>query len=192
MLQTQTQKRPQIQRRTQAQRREATQARLIAAARNAFGERGYADTSLEDIAVVCDVTIRPIYHYFDNKLGLFKAVVETIERENVAKIKSHDNPDISDMWEGFMQNCEDPHFRQIMLIDAPMLLGRGAMAQGAITMAAREESAKVLGRRPDGLTMSLLFGALSSAAFYIAEHGATPQDYERIRALIKFHSKKTD
>jgi len=42
------------------------------------------------------------------------------------------------------------------------------------------------------MTMSLLFGALSSAAFYIAEHGAAPEDYHRIRALIEFHSKKTD
>jgi len=66
------------------------------------------------------------------------------------------------------------------------------MTEGVITTAAREESAKVLGRRPDGMTMSLLFGALSSAAFYIAEHGATPEDYDRIRALIEFHSKKTN
>jgi len=179
-------------RRTQAERREATQASLIAAARKAFGENGYAETSLEDIAAACDVTIRPIYHYFENKLGMFRAVVENIEQENVANIKGRDNPNIADIWDGFMQNCEDPHYRQIILIDAPTLLGRRAMTEGAITTAAREESAKVLGRRPDGMTMSLLFGALSSAAFYIAEHGASSDDYDRIRALIEFHSKKTD
>ena len=60
------------ERRTQAQRREATQANLINAARQLFGERGYGDTSLEDIAAACNVTIRPIYHYFENKLGMFK------------------------------------------------------------------------------------------------------------------------
>ena len=178
------------ERRTQAQRREATQANLINAARQLFGERGYGHTSLEDIAAACNVTIRPIYHYFENKLGMFKAVVENIEQEDVAKIRGHNDPNIADIWSGFMQNCEDPYYRQIILIDAPTLLGRRAMTEGAITMAAREESAKVLGRRPDGLTMSLLFGALSSAAFYIAEHGAKPEDYDRIRALIEFHSKK--
>jgi len=87
-------------RRTQAQRREATQANLIAAARKAFGVKGYAETSLEDIAAACDVTIRPIYHYFENKLGMFRAVVANIEQENVAKIKGHDNPDIADIWDG--------------------------------------------------------------------------------------------
>lgn len=176
-------------RRTQTERREATQKALIAAARHAFGERGYAETSLEDIAAACDVTIRPIYHYFENKLGLFKAVVENIERESIAKIQSHENANISNIWTGFMENCEDPHYRQIILVDAPTLLGHRSVTQGAVTTIAREKSAEVLGRRPDGMTMSLLFGALSSAALYIAEHGAGPEDYERIRALIEFHSK---
>lgn len=177
------------ERRTQAQRREATQASLIAAARKAFGEKGYAETSLDDIAAACGVTIRPIYHYFENKLGLFKAVTEEIERESVAQIQSHEDPDIKVIWSNFMRHCEDPHYRQIVLIDAPTLLGRQFMTEGAIAVAAREESAKVMARQPDGLTMSLLFGALSNAALYIAEHGARPEDYDHIRALIEFHSK---
>jgi len=170
-------------RRTQAERREATQASLITAARRIFGEKGYADASLEEIASV--------YHYFKNKLGLFTAVVQDIERENVAQIRAHDQATIADIWSGFMRNCEDPHFRQIILIDAPTLLGRRRMTEGAIATAAREESAKVLGRRPDGLTMSLLFGALSNAALFIGENGASEEDYNRIRALIEFHSKKS-
>jgi AcrR family transcriptional regulator len=176
--------------RTQAQRREATQASLLAAARAQFGQKGYAGASLEDIAAACGVTVRPIYHYFENKLGLFKAVTEDMERQHVRQLKSHDDPDITDIWSRFMAYCEDPHFRQIILIDAPTLLGRRRMTEGAMSVAGREESAKVLGRRPDGLTMSLLFGALSNAALYIAENGASPEDYETIKALIDFHSKK--
>ena len=178
------------ERRTQAERREATQAILLAAARELFGEKGYAETNLEDIAVACDVTVRPIYHYFESKLGLFTAVTEQIEQESVANIHDREEASAADIWTGFMANCEDPHFRQIILIDGPTLLGRSRMAEGAITIAAREETAKVLGRRPDGLTMSLLFGALSNAALYIAENGARPEDYVRIRELIEFHSKK--
>jgi len=180
------------ERRTQAQRREATQANLLAAARLQFGDKGYADTSLEDIAAACDVTVRPIYHYFESKLGLFKAVTEQIEQESIVDIQGRVDASAADIWAGFMANCEDPHYRQIILIDAPTLLGRRRMTEGAITIAAREESAKVLGRRPDGLTMSLLFGALSNAALYIAENGASPSDYEKIRDLIAFHSKRGD
>lgn len=176
-------------RRTQAERREATQASLLEASRRLFGERGYADTSLDDIAAECGITVRPIYHYYESKLGLFKAVTESIESDSIAKIQNRTEPSIEDIWTGFMRNCEDPHFRQIMLIDGPALLGRRRMTEGAISMAARMESAKVMGTKPDGITMSLLFGALSSAALYIAENGASPQDYERIRSLIEFHSR---
>lgn len=178
------------QRRSHAERREATKAGLVKAARQLFGERGYAETGIEDIAAACNVTIRPIYHYFENKLGLFKAVIEDIEQESLSQIYEHEAPSIADIWSGFMKNCEDPHYRQIILIDAPLLLGRRHVNEGPITTAAREESAKVLGRRPDGLTMSLLFGALSNAAFYIAENGASQKDYETIRELIEFHSRK--
>lgn len=136
------------------------------------------------------MTVRPIYHYFENKLGLFTAVVEDIEREGVANIYSRENASAADIWSGFMNNCEDPHYRQIILIDAPILLGRQRMSEGAATMAARVESAKVLGRQPDGLSISLLFGALSNAAFYIAEHGASQSDYQKIKNLIDFHSNK--
>jgi len=178
------------ERRTQAHRRAATQANLLAAARRQFGEKGFADTSLEEIAAACGLTIRPIYHYFKNKLGLFEAVTEQIEQEIVDKIKSRDKAELKDIWSGFMKNCEDPHFRQIVLLDGPTLLGRRRMMDGAITKAAREGSAEILGARPDGVTMFLLFGALSSAALYIAEHGAAPNDYEKIKNLIEFHFKR--
>jgi len=174
--------------RTQADRRQATRAKLLAAAQRLFGERGYADTSLEDIAEACDMTIRPIYHYYESKLGLFAAVVEEIESTMVREIEGHIEPNQSDIWSGFMASCEDPHFRQIILIDAPNLLGHRMAMDGAITKAARERAAALFGRKPDGLTMNMLMGALTNAALYIAEHGADEQDYEKIRDLIDFHS----
>ena len=175
-------------RRTQAERREATQAQLLAAARRIFGEKGYAETSLEEIAAACDMTIRPVYHYFENKLGLFEAVTEQIEAEIVGNIENRKDARPEDIWTGFMRNCEDPHFRQIILIDGPTLLGRRRVNEGPITLAVRENAADMFGARPDGLTMSLLMGALSQAALYIAEHGAKPSDYAKIRDLIEFHS----
>ena len=178
------------ERRTQAERREATQASLLAAARRFFGEKSYAETSLEDIAAACNITVRPIYHYYKSKLGLFRAVTEEIERESIENMQNRDDADIEDIWSGFMANCEDSHYRQIILIDGPALLGRSRMTEGAMALAARKESAKVMNRRPDGLTMSLLFGALSSAALYIAENGADKEDYARIRELVEFHSRK--
>ncbi len=176
-------------RRTQADRREETKAKLLSAARQLFGERGYAETSLEQVAEACDMTIRPIYHYFESKLGLFTAVVDDMEQERARNIENRQEAEQADIWSGFMASCEDPHFRQIILIDAPNLLRHRNAMDGAITKAARERAAKLFGRKPDGLTMNMLMGALSNAALYIAENGATAQDYEKIRDLIDFHSK---
>lgn len=176
-------------RRRQADRREETKAKVLKAARQIFGDRGYAETSLEEIGEACDMTIRPIYHYFESKLGLFSAVVEQIEQEMVLNIRGLENVDQSDIWTSFMANCEDAHFRQIILIDGPNMLGHQRAMNGAINQAARERAAKLFGRKPDGLTMTMLMGALSQAALYIAENGAAPGDYQKIRNLVDFHSQ---
>ena len=177
-------------RRSQAERREATQAKLLASARRMFGENGYADTSLEDIAADCGVTVRPIYHYFDSKLGLFTAVTEEIEQEIVRNMEGREDVGPSDIWTGFMKNCEDPHFRQIILIDGPTLLGRRRQADGQIAKAARQRTAGIFGAESDSLKVHMLMGALSHAALFIADQGADAEDYERIRELIEFFSRQ--
>ena len=179
-------------RRTQAERREATQAKLLSAARYHFGEFGYGATSLDDIAAACDVTVRPIYHYFESKLGLFTAVSEQIESEIIDSMQSYTEPSVDDVWQSFMARCEDAHFRQIFLIDGPAVLGRKRMMRGVIADAARERTAEIFERSANSLSMNMLMGALSNAALYIAEHGATPEDYETIRKLINFHSGKAE
>jgi len=117
-------------------------------------------------------------------------VIKEIESEMVADIAGRKNIDPKDIWSGFMANCEDPHFRQIILIDGPTLLGRSRMMDGAVAKAVRERMAGLFNRSPDGLTMSLIMGALSQAALYIAENGASPEDYDKIRDLIDFHSRQ--
>ncbi len=62
--------------RTQAERREQSRNAVLESACRLFGDRGYANTSLEDIAADCNLTIRPIYHYFGSKKDLFSAVTE--------------------------------------------------------------------------------------------------------------------
>ena len=174
-------------RRTQAERRQTTQAQLLNAARTLFGEKGYAETSLEDIATACELTVRPIYHYYKNKLGLFAAVVEQIERELIENLEDQDDADVADVWASFMKRCEDQEFRQIVLIDSPALLGMGRMRDGVIPQGSKSRMAKIFGRSADGLSMNMLMGALTSASLHIAENGANADDYNMIRNLIDFH-----
>lgn len=55
------------------QRKAATRAKIIAAAHGLFVERGYAATSMEDIARAADVAIRTIYLHFDSKAAVLLA-----------------------------------------------------------------------------------------------------------------------
>lgn len=58
-----------------SRRKEARPAEVIEAARDLFIARGYAATKLEDVARKAGVSVGLPYVYFENKEGLFKAVV---------------------------------------------------------------------------------------------------------------------
>lgn len=58
-----------------SRRKDARPAEVIEAARDLFISRGYAATKLEDVARKAGVSVGLPYLYFENKEGLFKAVV---------------------------------------------------------------------------------------------------------------------
>lgn len=56
---------------------DAEQGRLIlAAARGVYLERGFAGTTMEDVAAVCHVSKRTLYRLFSSKTDLFAAMVD--------------------------------------------------------------------------------------------------------------------
>ena len=55
---------------------EATRARILEAARGEFASLGLAGARVDEIAARAEANKRMIYHYFGNKEGLFKAVLE--------------------------------------------------------------------------------------------------------------------
>lgn len=107
--------------RTQAERRAETREALLSAANQLFGQQGYESTSLEEIAEQCGLTIRPIYYHFENKRGLFAATYTVLEQQAREALCA---PSSVMAWEAFLALCEDQAFRQIMLVDAPNVLGR--------------------------------------------------------------------
>ncbi|HYG90290.1 MAG TPA: TetR/AcrR family transcriptional regulator [Azospirillum sp.] len=66
-----------------ARRKEARPAEMIEAARDLFIERGFAATKLEDVARRAGVSVGLPYVYFENKAGLFKAVVRESVLPNI-------------------------------------------------------------------------------------------------------------
>lgn len=55
--------------------RSAAREEVLAAAARAFMERGYAATSIDDVAAAMDATKGRVYHYYRSKLDLFADVV---------------------------------------------------------------------------------------------------------------------
>lgn len=164
--------------RTQAERRAATYKLVLDSACRLFGEKGYSGTSLEDIANDCGLTTRPIYHYFGNKKALFAAVNEVMANRILATINGETNAhfpsELAINWKGFLDLCDDPGFRQIVLIDSPNILGRERWATSPVTAKAhgimtREQPETLAQQYRQQLISRMVIGALTEAALMVAE-----------------------
>ena len=70
----------------QAERRAATSEAILTAARRLFGARGFAATTIDDIAEAADVAKGAVYHHFKTKEAVFEAVFDLVSRDLVAEI----------------------------------------------------------------------------------------------------------
>jgi AcrR family transcriptional regulator len=72
-------------------RREATKdanrAALLAAAREAFAERGYAGTAVRDVVRRTELASGTFYNYFDGKDAIFAAVLEEVGGAARARVR---------------------------------------------------------------------------------------------------------
>lgn len=163
----------------QQQRTDTTIDLLVRSATRLFGERGYAHTSLEDIALDCDLTIGAIYHHFGNKKALFAAANDAAEQriidavENVVD-KDADEGEILQLfqkrWKALLNLCNEPGFRRIVLIDSPNVLGRDRWTSSDVTKS-MQALATVTARRSIELELALriLRGAAAEAILALAE-----------------------
>lgn len=167
-------------RRTRAEMEE-TRATLLMTARKVFSERGYADTSMDDLTAQAGLTRGALYHHFGDKKGLLAAVVDQIDDEMDQRLQAISDS-AEDPWEGFCSRCRaylemalEHEFQRIVLRDAKAVLGgaspesqrhcvesmqhliRNLIASGIIDNVSVE-----------GLA-SLIYGSLAEAAFWIAE-----------------------
>jgi len=55
---------------------EERQVQIVEAAAKLFAEKGFDGTSIDDIAEACGVAAGLIYHYFDSKADILKALIE--------------------------------------------------------------------------------------------------------------------
>ena len=117
------------EKRTQGERSHSTRAALIDAARRLFAERGYADVGTEEIVRDAGVTRGALYHHFQGKRDLLRAVYEQIEADLASRLGEAVAPgagSIETLSAGaglFLDACLEPEVQRIALLDAPAVLG---------------------------------------------------------------------
>lgn len=171
-------------RRTQEERSAATRGALIAAARRLWGARGYAEVGTPEIATAAGVTRGAMYHQFADKAALFREVFEAVEQDVMARmgavVAGSGAATVTDAIraavEAWLDISGDPEVRQLMLLDAPSVLGWATFREIAqrYSMGMTEQllseamRAGQLADQPVRPLAHVLIGALDEAALYIA------------------------
>lgn len=173
-------------RRSHAERRAATRRALLDAARVLFAGKGYAEVTVEEVVRGAGVTRGALYHHFEDKRLLFRAVVEEVEEEVDALVEgaareAHvgSGDPLEAMMAGhyaFLDACSRPEVGRIVLLDGPAVLGweewheidaEHAVAQIESGLGMLVE-AGLMEPQPLRPLAHLLHGAAIEAALYVA------------------------
>jgi AcrR family transcriptional regulator len=167
---------------TRDERADETRRELLRVARELFAERGYAGVGTEEIVARAGLTRGALYHHFQGKRDLFRAVHEQLEEELVAEIAAGlagvTDPDV--LLEvgvrAFLDSCTDRRRVRVTLIDAPTVLGWSEWREiderhglGLVSAAlSNAMDAGAVARQEVGPLAHLVIGALGEAALLIA------------------------
>lgn len=170
-------------RRTRAEM-EQTRLQLLETARKVFSERGYADTSMDDLTAQAGLTRGALYHHFGDKKGLLAAVVDEMDAEMDARLQTISDT-AEDAWEGFRHRCRryleialEPEFQRIVLRDAKAVLGGASPESQRHCIASMQKLIDNLIRQGRVVEVnsqalaSLIYGSLAEAAFWIADNSS--------------------
>jgi len=171
---------------------EATRAALLDEATALFAARGYAGTSLEDVASASQVTRGAVYHHFASKQALFEAVLQLQEaRAMVAIAAAATAPD---PWDAaiqalgaYLRQCCDPTYGRLVWLEGPAALGwqrwrecERNYAYGLVERFIRDlAGAGYLADRAFDTLVQFAFWMLGGAGLAVAE--AAPEDKTRVR-----------
>ena len=179
---------------TNAERTLAMRINLLDVARKLFSKKGYGATSTPEIVAAAKVTRGALYHHFEDKLALFRAVVER-EAECVADAIREDGSEHEDTLDA-LKNGSDAYFKamrepgrsHLLLVEGPAVLGLREMNS---IMASRDGEQLRLGLQgllqhdpnlPLEALADVIAAAFDRAAFAVSEGRAE----EKYRQAIDF------
>ena len=176
-----------------------TRRAIVETATRLFAERGYAAVSIETVLAACQISRGALYHHFSSKEALLEAAFEAVEIDVTNKVLGR-AASASGAIEAVRAGCgafldltQDPIVRQIMLTDAPSVLGWEKWREiderhaFGLMKAALEPAAKEAGI-PAALVDAfahMLLASLSEIALLIAEADDAPSALENGKGAVR-------
>lgn len=173
---------------------EATRRALLDAAARLFTERGFARTSLDDVAADARVTKGAIYHHFASKQGLFEVLFDEVEQQENDRARAafvaEPDPAVGVLaaLDQFLLACSEPVYGALVFREAPLALGWDAwrrceekysyaLLSDMLTALA---DADLIPRHVGEALPSIAFGMLGAAGQLLIRTSA--EDRDRVRA----------
>jgi AcrR family transcriptional regulator len=180
--------------RSNRERTEQTRQALMDAARRLFIEKGYAETATPDIVAAAGMTRGALYHHFEDKKALFRAVIEREAADVAEEIERRAKPETEPRAAllagaaAYFDAMALAGRTRLLLFEAPAVIGLPAATQidAENAEAALRDGLETLLPQAGALLAPLT--ALLSAAFDRAaiaiEAGGRREDYERAIAAL--------
>lgn len=178
---------------------ESTRSALVASAVELFTKRGYASTSLDEVAKKARVTKGALYHHFSGKQALFEAAFDSVEtkvQDRLMKIILEGDEPIWDRTinglRSYIKACLDPAYQRIVIHEGPVVMGweRWREAEDQFSFGLIRSSLEALieageiDEVPVEITARLLFGALGAAATQIAKASDAKKEGAKVETVI--------
>ncbi len=165
----------------QSERRTKARRRLLDAALAVFNEKGYSQSSLDEVARRAGVSRTLIYHHFGSKDALLLELHEELDHELLERVRASvavPGPPLENLIRGakaFLQALADFPAARILLLDTPGVPGLrdhieegqrewATLVEAELTRGIKEESIAPV---DPGMTARLLLGALQEAALTV-------------------------
>lgn len=181
--------------RSNRERTEQTRQALMDAARRLFVEKGYAATATPDIVAAAGVTRGALYHHFEDKKALFRAVIEREAADVAEEIERRAKPETEPRAAllagaaAYFDAMAVAGRTRLLLLEAPAVIGASAATQIDVETTEATLRAGLEACLPQAGTLLGPLTALLSAGFDRAaiaiEAGGRREEYERaIVALL--------
>jgi AcrR family transcriptional regulator len=176
-------------------KKQQTRERIANAALKLFTERGYDETTLDDIAEAADVSRRTLFAYYDGKEDILLCEESSfLPRLRELLDNRPEGTTTVDALREFLSSIEPPDegalLRKQLITSSPALQMRMRARHAELEPVLVESIAKDLGTTPNDLRALLIAASMTAALtsvrdrFLEAEAGGTPVSHEQGMAVL--------